>query len=200
MTDESPWPRRGDQLFTDDEDWMNNACLGWSRDEWDAYGEGYKRAADILVLHVMETQQGQDYLVFPVVFLYRQYLEVRLKHLLRDGFRLHDISEGLPGTHRLMAVWQRCRPLIEQVWPEGPRQDLDAVQEVIEQFDRKDPGSTAFRYPVDRDGNRSLPTKERLNLRQMAEVMERTAALLDACSTGFQEYLQNKWDAETEYR
>jgi hypothetical protein len=95
-----------------------------------------------------------------------------------------------------MPLWRRCRSLIERVWPEGDRADLDAAQAVIEQFDQKDPGSTAFRYPVDRDGNRSLPTKERINLRHMAAVMERNAALLDACSMEFQVCLDRKWEAE----
>jgi hypothetical protein len=199
MSDELPWPRKGDQLFAEDDDWWNNACVGWSRDEWTAYGEGYKRAAEILVQHVVDTQRDQDFLIFPIGFLYRQYLEVRLKHLLRDGFLLLDVREAFPTHHRLNELWKGCRRVLEQVWPDGPRDDLDAVEEVIEQFKQKDPGSTAFRYPVDTKGNRSLPTTERINLRNLAEVMERTAALLDACSAGIQEDLQQKWEMEQGY-
>jgi hypothetical protein len=88
MTEEMPWPRKGDILFDAGSDWWHNACVGWSRDQWMGYAEGYKLAADLLVQHVVDTRSKQDFLVYPIVFLYRQALEVALKHLLLQGFQL----------------------------------------------------------------------------------------------------------------
>src|SRR5438094_155590 len=140
MNEEIPWPQKGDVLFTAGSDWWHNACVGWSRDQWIAYAQGYKIAADLLVEHVKETQRQQDFLVYPIVFLYRQSFEIALKHLLRQGSRLLDQEQQLPTHHRLVPVWQQCRSILEHVWPSGPKEDLDAVSAIIQQFDEKDPG------------------------------------------------------------
>ena len=54
MIPEDPWPRKGDVLFVDGGDWLQNACVGWSGDEWHGYAEGYRRAAELLVQHVAD--------------------------------------------------------------------------------------------------------------------------------------------------
>jgi hypothetical protein len=55
--------------------------------------QGFRLAADLAVEHVVTTGNDQDSLVYPVVFGYRQYLELRLKGLLRDASRLLDEQE-----------------------------------------------------------------------------------------------------------
>lgn len=196
MAAEFPWPRPGDVLFVDGDDWWHNACVGWSRDQWVGYAEGYRRAADVLVQHASDTRSDLDFLIYPIVFLYRQSLEVSLKHLLFEGSRLLDNKAIIWTRHPLVPLWQRCRAIIEQVWPEGPKQDLDAVGEVLHQFDDRDPGSTVFRYPVDTRGRVSLCGNERINIRNFAEVANRVFSLLEACAIGVSEYLQQKCEME----
>jgi hypothetical protein len=62
MSDEVPWPRLGDVLFSNDGGWFN-ACVGWTHDQWVGYAEGYRRAANILVQHVLDTVRDQDFLI-----------------------------------------------------------------------------------------------------------------------------------------
>jgi len=196
-----PEPGIGDQLFKSGEDWWHNACLGYLGDEgWFLYADGYKRAADLLVEYVKDARVEQDLLVYPTVFLYRQYIELRLKELIRDGNRLLDSPEALPQHHRLDQLWEQCRRILEQVWPEEPAEDLDAVEECIHQFSQVDPTSTAFRYPTDRNGKRSLPGLRHINLRNLSEVMARIGTLLDGASTGISVALDYKHDMEAEYR
>lgn len=64
--------------FTPDPDSYMNAYSGG---DWDTYAMGYKRAGDILVQYVADNDWDQDFLVYPITFLYRQYLELRLKEL-----------------------------------------------------------------------------------------------------------------------
>ncbi len=194
MSGDMPWPRKGDILFEPGEDLWHNACVGWSRDQWIGYREGYKLGADLLFQHVAETRSKQDFLVYPIVFLYRQALEVALKHLLIQGRELLDQDEKLPNKHRLVPLWQSCRKILEHVWPGGPKQDLDAVTEVIEQFDEKDPGSFVFRYPVDTDGNTVHAKHELIDLRNLSEVVNRVYSLLDAAQCGISEYKEWKSD------
>ncbi|MGU3906767.1 hypothetical protein ACVZDL_23390 (plasmid) [Escherichia coli] len=58
-------------LLASDSDWHNNACLNYMPDHGTAYTEGYRRAADILINHIDESGRDQDFLVYPVLFLYR---------------------------------------------------------------------------------------------------------------------------------
>lgn len=194
-----PWPRKNDELFKSDDDWWHNACLNFTWDNWDLYAEGYKQAADLLIEHIKERRTNQDALVYPIVFLYRQYIELRLKVLIRDGNQLHEIPENFPKHHKIDELWKQCRRILEQVWPEGPLEDLDAVEECIYQFSEKDPSSMAFRYPADKKGSPSLPGLRYINLRNLAEVMSRLASLLDGASAGISEYLGYKREMEADY-
>ncbi|GJH64862.1 hypothetical protein [Escherichia coli] len=60
-------------LLASDSDWHNNACLNYMPDHGTAYTEGYRRAADILINHIDESGRDQDFLVYPVLFLYRHH-------------------------------------------------------------------------------------------------------------------------------
>jgi len=144
-------------------DWFD-ACLGWTQDQWFGYAEGYKRAADLITQHILHTERDQDFLIFPIVFLYRQAIEIALKHLIYTGKQLTNLSPGVPAHHRLTALWEIGRPIIEKVWPDGPKQDLKAVTDVLQQFEFKDPTSTLFRYPITKDGNASFLRNERMNI------------------------------------
>ena len=91
-----PWPRKGDRLFDGAEDWYHNACLNWRYDNWELYASGYNTAGDILVQHIIDTRSDRDTLVFPIVFNYRQYLELRCKEIIRVGKVLADEAAEFP--------------------------------------------------------------------------------------------------------
>jgi hypothetical protein len=201
VDDEFPLPRKGDQLFRDDEgDWWHDARLNLFYDNWDMYAEGYKVAGDVLVEYIKEKQFDQDYLVYPIVFLYRQYIELRMKEIIRDGNQLlDDDPEKFPQTHKFGKLWRDCREIIEKVWPEDPAENLDAVGECILQFSEKDPMSMAFRYPTDTNGKPSLPDLTVINLRNLAEVIARIGSLLDGVSMGISVAIEYKREMEAEY-
>jgi len=94
-------PSSADKLFTSQEDWWNNACLNWCRDGWSLYAVGYKDAGDILAREVENRNSGQDTLVYPILFLYRQYLELEIKDLIRTARRLQDLGGDFPKNHRI---------------------------------------------------------------------------------------------------
>jgi hypothetical protein len=98
---ELPWPKKGDVLFDSADDWYHNACINLRFFNWDVYASGYKHAGDLLVQHVIDTRNHRDTLVFPIVFNYRQYIELRLKELILIGRILSDESPEFPPTHNL---------------------------------------------------------------------------------------------------
>ena len=194
-----PWPKKGEQLFNKvDGDWWNNACLNYSHDDWTLYADAYKYAGDLLVECNKENHKIKDLLIYPIVFLYRQYIELRLKCIIRDGNQLLDIPEEFPKHHRIDELWKQCRRILEE--PGDPSEDLEAVEECILQFSEQDPTSMAFRYPTDKNGNPSLPGLRIVNLRNLADVITRIGSLLDSASDGISECLYKKQEAQAEYR
>jgi hypothetical protein len=197
MSQEVPWPRPGDRLFADDGGGWN-ACVGWSDNQWYGYIEGFRLGARILAERVAETEREQDYLVYPIVFGYRQALEVALKHLLSKGSQFIDGKVKVTG-HSLLRLWAQCRPMLEKVWPDGGSEELDAVEGVLKQFEAKDPGSTVFRYPLTLEGAPSLPNAEQINIVNFAEVAERAFALIDSCRSEFCRILDDLQEMERAY-
>lgn len=179
---EIPWPRAGDQVFaSSDNRWMN-ARVNWGGG-WDSYALGYKTAGDILVEHIEETGHHIDALVYPIVFNYRQYLELMLKDVLMEARRYFDLEPSLEKGHALLSLWHPLRELIERRWPDEP-EELDAVQENLRQIDVVDRGSYAFRYATDPKGDPSLPGEmEYIDLQNLSEVVGRIGTFLEACAT-----------------
>jgi hypothetical protein len=197
-------PKKGVKLFSGAKDWQHNACVGYMDIDmsWDAYAEGFKTAADQIVEDILENRVGPiDVLVYPVVFLYRQYLELRLKELIIVGARLHHESADVPIKHDLLKLWALVRPRLEEVWPtESTREYNEAVEEGLRQFCDVDPGSYAFRYPVDNKGVPVLGCIDHINLRQVKDVIAGISTVLDGSSIGMGEYLDAKHEMLAEYR
>lgn len=75
----------GERLFIDAGGPREIALIGYWRDE-SRYIESYREAGEVLTTHVL--QDGiADFLVFPILFAYRHWLELRLKSLIVLGQR-----------------------------------------------------------------------------------------------------------------
>ncbi len=98
---EFSWPKKGDKLFAPGDDWENNACVNHLDSEL-AYVEGYYLGGDKLIEYVLATKRDQDFLVYPITFVYRHYLELSFKRIRRMGFRLLD---GTSTPRRITDSW-----------------------------------------------------------------------------------------------
>jgi hypothetical protein len=193
-SDLTPLPAMKDGLFSTAEDWWNNACLNFFHDGWSIYTIGYKDAADSLVEQVETTGRGQDALVYPIVFLYRQYLELAIKDLIRHGYRLQGIKKDFPKTHDISKLWIICSGLLEQISPGDSKEELKQIGRLISEFCSVDPTSEAFRYPEDKAGNHSLSTMVTINLRNLKEVIAKIAVILDGADAVIDNYLSIRAD------
>ena len=55
-------------------------------------------------------------LIYPIVFLYRQYLELRLKEIINEERKLLKKSEyGYPEHHKLDKLWPTAKGIVRQV-------------------------------------------------------------------------------------
>lgn len=121
-----------DRLFVptaEPKDRMSVACLNFGHPEI-GYVNGFRMIADLAVQHVLDTGNDQDYLVYPIVFSYRQYLELRIKGLLGDASQLLDAADPpsqLMGSHRLVPLWDILQPLLLRVFPDAAEFDWSAT-------------------------------------------------------------------------
>lgn len=180
-SDRSAWPRVGDVIFRSDGD----GCVAWvpGRPVWALYSEGYKRAGDIVVERLQETGRSADFLIYPVVFLYRHHLELLLKEVIISGRQRLGEPEGCPIVHRFEELWPICRTVLESLWPGSPRADLDAIEVCFRQFSDVDSNSMNFRYPLTRDGKPSLPTSGTINVENLQRVVNNMSTLLECART-----------------
>lgn len=185
---ELPWPRAGDVLFVEAKDWWMNACVNYGGSLM--YALGYRRAGDALVEQVATTHSDQDFLVYPIVFCYRQYLELMLKADLCEARALFGIAASTVrrdpmDNHPLLALWHELRPLIERRRP-GGGPEPEYVGEALGQFDAVDRHSFAFRYATGKKGTPSLPNDMlRINLRNLSEVTARIGNFLEGTLDAF---------------
>lgn len=174
-------------LFSGDNDWKANACLNWSPDSLGLYIEGYREAADKLVHDVVESGTNQDILVFPISFLYRQYIELQLKHIIRESRILLEECKSFPEHHKINHLWNTANSLMTRIIKDHDQSikvyitkaDILAIETIIEEFVEVDPESFAFRYPLDKKGNKSLEGIEYINLRKLHDQMEILKEKLD---------------------
>ena len=179
-----------DKLFKSDDDWGNNACVNYLSDNWNIYVIGYKDAADVLVAHVEKHQRGQDFSVYPIVFLYRQYLELEIKYLIRQGRKLQDIHKPIPTIHQIDKLWGICSKLLHEISPGESERELSQIARLIDEFCKIDPNSTAFRYPLKWDGDPSLPPAIKIiNLRNIKDVIDKISVLMRGAASQFDYYL-----------
>ncbi len=184
-----PWPEAGDRLFgEDDSESRHSACIGSSRDEWYGYSEGYRRATELLLEHVLATRRDLDTLVYPIVFSARHYVELKLKYLVRAAAGLIEVPADFEKVHLLSDAWRVLRPLLEKIFSGHGTGELEIVERVLTEFDSRDPSSMAFRYPEDRRGNPSQASPSRVGLRTFQTTFQRVASFLESCDNAIEEY------------
>lgn len=142
-----------------------NADIGWMISKASSYEYGYLKAAQILSEgyekhHVID----KDSLIFPIIFLYRQYIELSLKSIIRN------LDEKLKNTgkskilerHKLLDLWDEMIRLYTLYLSQNHLQyifispPLNKEREVIKEFHKVDEDSFSFRYSTGKDGNELL--------------------------------------------
>jgi hypothetical protein len=149
--------------------------------DWYFYINGYKDAADLLVTHAAKGDPRK--LLYPVMFLYRQHLELALKDLIRDCRRLLGWQEAFPKTHRIDDLWRLCIGLLNELSPGTTTTDETThTTRLIADFCMVDPTSEAFRYPEGKDGE-PTPFDVEIDFTAVKEVVGKISLLLDCTST-----------------
>jgi hypothetical protein len=192
-------PTSRDGLFKLGSDTSLNACANWRLPDWNLYATGYKTAADMLASHVVEHRIRQDTLVYPILFLYRQYIELALKEIIRSGLVYLERDGAAPKHHDLGQLWAIAEKLLEEICSGNSVTELKDTGRIIKELNRADPRADAFRYPVNRKEEQSLPGITHIDIGNVREVAARLAVILDSATTQIGVYQSWKYDMASYY-
>jgi hypothetical protein len=92
------------------------------------------QAAQLLVKAIVNTGQSPDAVVYPIAFLYRHYLELRLKTIISEGQEVLNQRAEFPTIHTLDVLWKTARKIIEEIYSKDPKEPVEAVEESMVQF------------------------------------------------------------------
>ena len=129
----------------------------------------------------------------------RQYLELRLKIILRDSRILLDENVDIQMTHNLNDLWGDTRKLIRIIFKGDDITPLNVVGKIIIEFNSMDPESMAFRYPVDKNGENLLPDIKHINIVQFQERFSEVVDLMEGVTGAVAEYISYKAEMNQNY-
>lgn len=197
-------------LFARSGNRRNEVIIGGEDKDWYAYCTGYWRAADALVRYLIQADlpTRRDYsthwesVAYSILFLYRHYLELRLKQLfITCGGELETVNN----VHSLLKLWEIfseryeafCKEynLQSEELSEESFKDINTAGKIIAQFNEIDAKSEIFRYPTDKKGRVILPPMQ-IDIVRLKEMLGWTSQFLDAWSNGIYEC----WQAELQSR
>ncbi len=190
---ERPWPDETTSVFCAGDPSRDLAWIPQTASQWHRYADGYKEAADRL--YQSWCQISSDDLVFPLVFLYRQYIELRLKELLQSVANLLDLPKNWECSHNMEDLWRRLRSRLQSASPEQPERDFDNAERLILELQARDPISMGFRYPEDKHGKRHLEDMQHLDVVNFFTAMQQLSAFLDGASMAISVWLDHKRNA-----
>lgn len=156
-----------DQLFkTEDKDlWMSaNLNILGKEEKFYLYATGYFEAAKIIYKNLDSQGRYHDILVYPIIFLFRQSLELLMKDIIKTGNKLINNTNKYPTHHELIKLWNRVLETLNESEIEHNTNDIEIITSLLNEFDKIDPQSTAFRYPEDKNKQDSLHNINYINL------------------------------------
>lgn len=203
MKDDAKKDRNAGKLFRSTGGY-NNAVLNRGGDpesEFGLYGDAYHRAAKVLIERTASRGSTNSYDVCPIVFLYRQALELQLKAVIlgwnaisrlqgkdylggKDIFQEHKLVELLKFGGRIIVDEMSWKDKFEEVG------GYAAFKEIIDEFHRIDPRSDAFRYPANTNGESNKANHFAFDVRLLADRLEPILELLWAAADSLDDHYQ----------
>jgi len=179
---------------------LSNAHIGWVQDNSNFISHGYLIGARKLTSNFSTLSvRDRDSLSFPIVFLYRQHIEVTLKILINW---LHNIKgttspEGMLGRHKLLPLWDETTTMyfelietcsISLVFTENKGGNERAI---INEFNKVDEDSFSFRYAEDKKRNKNLQDIEYISIDFFKEEIEKVVSFLEKVNDTLSHYEQS---------
>ena len=128
-------------------------------DRWNAYGTGYAWALKVLLNQATQRNYPTETHYYPIIFVFRQYLEIRLKNLIINLNEYLGENENII-DHNLEKLWASSNKLLIQFFKNDENSladeevskefhdDLNLIGKFVLEIHKLDPTSQALRYPI----------------------------------------------------
>jgi hypothetical protein len=175
------WPKRGDSPFAQAAEPLDNALIAENeRTRLVLMTDGYKQAGDLMTRQALKESAARDFLVFPILFAYRHFLELSLKYMLATFGGRVSIEPNW-NDHDLVVLAKSFFEMLDRYGTPDPDDADSVIASIIAEFAKIDPRSYSNRYPVDRNGNPLPVTQAALDLANLADVMEGVSGYFTGC-------------------
>ena len=179
------WPQQGDQLVKASKDWAKNAVIATNSDTRAVMmTRGYKKGADLMVNSARNSNFDRDCLVYPIIFNYRHFLELSLKHLIATYGPTFG-AEPNWNCHDLTTLWTQFEKILVGYGTDESETTDKIVKNIVAQFAKIDSRSDSYRYAVDTNGNPIPVAVSKLDLDILKDVMDGVAGFFDGCDGYF---------------
>jgi hypothetical protein len=182
--EELPFPNDTDSLFKEfNSDYTHNAIISSGMDKFFLFSDGYKTASIKLFEQLDGSAYAANTVVYPLVFLNRHFLELRLKELISGLNYVINHTYSFPNGHNLKILWDTYKILLAKV-EEGKNIDFKIqanTERLILEFNSIDSSSFSFRYPVDTSTSRNPSlTIKNLDLKNFQATMTKLYNYFDS--------------------
>lgn len=160
---------------------MSNVQCGFSRNPkmgFGIYAKGYWHSATELAKLLLSRERFYEYDAYPVIFLYRHSFELYLKNIIYKSAIL--VSTKDPNfldtesrkDHRLTYLSNSAGKILKFLFNQmdGINLLVENIKVTAEEFDKIDPVSYTYRYPMDNKSN-SVPNQY-VNLESVSQHMD----------------------------
>jgi hypothetical protein len=185
-----------ESIFSKGTSWHTNACLNFQSDMSHGYIYGYKKAADILSKRISTDHSEVDYLVYPIIFLYRHHIELLLKNLLKLNIQLHNSEETVPTNHNIKDLWPRVKGYYRKINKRKNESKINYINNIINELCQIDPESMSFRYNEDKKGNLPNESLRSIDIKVFSQVIGKVSDTLETFEYQLNAEIESKWNTE----
>ena len=181
-----------DKFFPKNKIQLSGAWCRWWFENFEGYADRYASSAEQLCMLSKGSSEDKDSLAYPIMFLSRHAIELRLKSILwalqRSKGASHIDNRDLQ-THSLVQLWQK----IDAVY-EGEKTDVyKYASQRLSELNIFDVNSDTFRYPIHTDGTPTRKT-EFIDIDAFMKTFRKLNNFLEGLESEIQEQLDNQLD------
>ncbi len=183
------YPIKGDRFFMDNGHSDELSCLHKTFQDFGSYAYSYQTGALNLIDDALSNKKLKDHLIYPIVFLTRHYLELRLKELIQGLNFCNEQNKIFPSHHNLKQLWSEFKKAYSSLGENTNNENFKIIDELIDEISNVDPISIVFRYPVDKTGVK-IQKLESINLTNLKEVFIRLCFVFDGIAMQISQYVE----------
>lgn len=171
-------PLATDKLFIPEvgaENWLST-----SKKSFFSYSEGYRQAGESLYKEIQKCEPfHKRFLTYPMLFCFRQFIELRLKELIFLGKKINDLPENFPLIHEIGKLFDDyVNNILLRIDGNFEENLIANARNLVYELDKLDNKSMSFRYPVLKDDSPSILLPN-MNIDNFKVIMDRLSNFLD---------------------